>query len=100
MGVGEGPIPGQVWGAGGLCRAHSGPILNRLFQTSLAVAGRVRNETSVARGAASVSSAAVQLAKQIFGALRGKRAMVLGAGEMAELALECLADQGVRTSIV
>jgi glutamyl-tRNA reductase len=71
-----------------------------LFQTSLSVAGRVRNETSVARGAASVSSAAVQLAKQIFGALGGKRAMVLGAGEMAELALECLADQGVRTSIV
>jgi shikimate 5-dehydrogenase len=47
-----------------------------------------------------VSSAAVQLAKQIFGSLAGKRAMILGAGEMAELALECLADQGVRTSIV
>ena len=77
-----------------------GPMLNRLFQTSLRVAGRVRNETSVSRGAASVSSAAVQLAKQIFGSLAGKRAMVLGAGEMAELALECLADQGVRTSIV
>jgi glutamyl-tRNA reductase len=75
-------------------------MLNRLFQTSLLVAGRVRNETSVARGAASVSSAAVQLAKQIFGSLAGKRAMVLGAGEMAELALECLGDQGVRTSIV
>ena len=82
------------------CRAHSGPVLNRLFQTSLLVAGRVRNETSVARGAASVSSAAVQLAKQIFGSLAGKRAMVLGAGEMAELALECLADQGVRAAIV
>src|SRR5262249_20847974 len=51
-------------------------------------------------GAASVSSAAVQLAKQIFGALNGKRAMVLGAGEMAELALECLVDQGVRAAIV
>jgi glutamyl-tRNA reductase len=75
-------------------------MLNRLFQTSLLVAGRVRNETAVARGAASVSSASVQLARQIFGSLAGKRAMVLGAGEMAELALECLADQGVRTSIV
>ena len=52
------------------------------------------------RGAASVSSAAVQLAKQIFGSLAGKRAMVLGAGEMAELALECLTDQGVRAAIV
>jgi len=100
MVLGEAQIHGQVRDAWEACRAHSGPVLNRLFQTSLSVAGRVRNETSVARGAASVSSAAVQLAKQIFGALRGKRAMVLGAGDMAELALECLGDQGVRTSIV
>jgi glutamyl-tRNA reductase len=100
MVLGEAQIHGQVRDAWESCRAHSGPVLNRLFQTSLSVAGRIRNETSIARGAASVSSAAVQLAKQIFGALGGKRAMVLGAGEMAELALECLADQGVRTSIV
>jgi len=100
MVLGEAQIHGQVRDAWEACRAHSGPVLNRLFQTSLSVAGRVRNETSIARGAASVSSAAVQLAKQIFGALRGKRAMVLGAGDMAELALECLGDQGVRTSIV
>ena len=100
MVLGEAQIHGQVRDAWESCRAYSGPVLNRLFQTSLSVAGRIRNETSVARGAASVSSAAVQLAKQIFGALGGKRAMVLGAGEMAELALECLADQGVRTSIV
>ena len=100
MVLGEAQIHGQVRDAWEECRAYSGPVLNRLFQTALSVAGRVRNETSVARGAASVSSAAVQLAKQIFGALGGKRAMVLGAGEMAELALECLGDQGVRTSIV
>jgi glutamyl-tRNA reductase len=100
MVLGEAQIHGQVRDAWEQCRMHSGPVLNRLFQTALSVAGRVRNETSVSRGAASVSSAAVQLAKQIFGSLNGKRAMVLGAGEMAELALECLADQGVRTSIV
>ena len=100
MVLGEAQIHGQVRDAWEVCRPHSGPVLNRLFQTSLSVAGRVRNETSIARGAASVSSAAVQLARQIFGSLAGKRAMVLGAGEMAELALECLADQGVRTSIV
>jgi glutamyl-tRNA reductase len=98
--LGEAQIHGQVRDAWESCRAHSGPVLNRLFQTSLSVAGRVRNETSIARGAASVSSAAVQLARQIFGSLAGKRAMVLGAGEMAELALECLTDQGVRASIV
>lgn len=100
MVLGEAQIHGQVRDAWEVCRAHSGPVLNRLFQTSLLVAGRVRNETSVARGAASVSSAAVQLARQIFGSLAGTRAMVLGAGDMAELALECLGDQGVRTSIV
>jgi glutamyl-tRNA reductase len=100
MVLGEAQIHGQVRDAWEQCRSHSGPVLNRLFQTSLYTAGRVRSETTVARGAASVSSAAVQLAKQIFGSLAGKRAMVLGAGEMAELALECLAEQGVRTSIV
>jgi len=100
MVLGEAQIQGQVRDAWEQCRTHSGAVLNRLFQTALSVAGRVRNETSVSRGAASVSSAAVQLAKQIFGSLAGKRAMVLGAGEMAELALECLADQGVRTAIV
>jgi glutamyl-tRNA reductase len=100
MVLGEAQIHGQVRDAWEQCRSHSGPVLNRLFQTSLYTAGRVRSETTVARGAASVSSAAVQLAKQIFGSLAGKRAMILGAGEMAELALECLAEQGVRTSIV
>jgi glutamyl-tRNA reductase len=100
MVLGEAQIHGQVREAWELSRAHAGPILNRLFQTSLSVAGRVRSETAVARGAASVSSASVQLARQIFGSLSGKRAMVLGAGEMAELALECLTDQGVRAAIV
>jgi glutamyl-tRNA reductase len=100
MVLGEAQIHGQVKDAWEVCRSQSGPVLNRLFQTSLLVAGRVRSETSVARGAASVSSAAVQIARQIFGSLQGKRAMILGAGEMAELALECLVDQGVRAAIV
>jgi len=100
MVLGEAQIHGQVRDAWEQCRTQSGPILNRLFQTSLAVAGRVRSETAISRGAASVSSAAVQLAKQIFGSLAGTRAMILGAGEMAELALESLSGQGVRTSIV
>jgi len=100
MVLGEAQIHGQVRDAWTVCRPHSGAVLNRLFQTALSVAGRVRNETAVGRGAASVSSAAVQLARQIFGSLAGKRAMVLGAGEMAELALESLSDQGVRTAVV
>jgi glutamyl-tRNA reductase len=48
----------------------------------------------------SVSSAAVQLAKKIFGGLAGRRAMVLGAGEMAELALQSLQEEGVHTAVV
>ena len=100
MVVGEAQIHGQVRDAWEHSRAHSGAMLNRLFQTALQVSGRIRNETSIMRGAASVSSAAVQLSKKIFGSLSGRRAMVLGAGEMAELALECLASEGVRAAIV
>jgi glutamyl-tRNA reductase len=100
MVLGEAQIQGQVRDAWENCRPASGAMLNRLFQTSLQVAGRVRSETSISRGAASVSSAAVQLAKKIFGSLSGRRAMILGAGEMAELALECLASEGVRAAIV
>jgi glutamyl-tRNA reductase len=100
MVLGEAQIHGQVRDAWERCRGESGAVLNRLFQTSLLVAGRVRSETSIGRGAASVSSAAVQLAKQIFGALTGRRAMILGAGDMAELALECLTNEGVRAAIV
>lgn len=98
--LGEAQIQGQVRDAWEASRTQSGAALNRLFQSALSVASRVRTETAVGRGAASVSSAAVQLAKQIFGSLRGRRAMVLGAGEMAELALECLMSEGVRAAIV
>jgi glutamyl-tRNA reductase len=98
--LGEAQIQGQVRDAWELGRAASGVVLNRLFQNALGVAARIRTETAVGRGAASVSSAAVQLAKQIFGSLNGRRAMVIGAGEMAELALQCLVAEGVRTSIV
>ncbi|HET7586029.1 MAG TPA: glutamyl-tRNA reductase [Gemmatimonadaceae bacterium] len=98
--LGEAQIHGQVRDAWELSRGEAGTVLNRLFQSALHVAGRVRAETTVTRGAASVSSAAVQLAKKIFGTLQGRRAMVLGAGEMAELALECLVDEGVRAALV
>lgn len=98
--LGESQIHGQVRDAWERSRAASGAVLNRLFQTALLVGSRVRTETSVARGAASVSSAAVQLAKKIFGSLRGRAAMVLGAGDMAELALTCLSEEGVLTAIV
>ena len=98
--LGEAQIQGQVRDAWEQCRAESGPILNRLFQSALVAGARAREETGIGRGAASVSSAAVQLAKKIFGGLTGRRAMILGAGDVAELALECLLSEGVRVAIV
>ena len=105
--VGEPQIQGQVREAYGHAREASsnsgvvvGPALNRMFQTALNVGGRVRSETSLGVGAASVSSAAVELAKKIFGSLKGRRALVLGAGEMSEVTLECLQGEGVRTAVV
>lgn len=98
--IGEAQIHGQVKEAWEQSRAHSGAALNRLFQTALLAASRARTETNIGRGAASVSSAAVQLGKRIFGLLAGRRAMILGAGDVAELALECLIAEGVRVAIV
>jgi glutamyl-tRNA reductase len=75
-------------------------VFNRLFQSALAVGGRVRNETRVSEGAASIPSAAVELARKIFGSLRGRRGMVIGAGDMGELTLECLVNEGVASVFV
>jgi glutamyl-tRNA reductase len=100
MVLGEAEIHGQVKAAWEQCREESGPLLNRMFQTALMAASRARTETGIGRGAASVSSAAVQVAKKIFGGLAGRRAMILGAGDAAELALSCLLSEGVRVAIV
>jgi len=100
MVLGEAQIHGQVKAAWEQCRTESGPLLNRMFQSALLAASRARTETGIGRGAASVSSAAVQVAKKIFGGLAGRRAMILGAGDAAELALSCLLSEGVRVAIV
>jgi glutamyl-tRNA reductase len=98
--LGESQIHGQVKDAWEQCRSESGPVLNRMFQSALLAGARARDETGIGRGAASVSSAAVQLAKKIFGGLGGRRAMILGAGDVAEIALECLLKEGVLVAIV
>lgn len=98
--LGEAQIHGQVKDAWEQCRSESGPILSRMFQSALLAGARAREETGIGRGAASVSSAAVQLAKKIFGGLGGRRAMILGAGEVAEIALDCLLNEGVRAAVV
>lgn len=70
-------------------------IINRLLHKSFSVAKRVRTETAIASSAVSISYAAVELAKKIFGELGGKTAMLVGAGEMAELAATHLLASGI-----
>lgn len=100
--VGEPQILGQVKGAYTAARQlrSTGMVLNRLFEQSFTVAKRVRTETGVAENAVSVSFAAVELAKKIFGDLSGKTTLLIGAGEMIELAAKHLLSQGVETVLV
>ncbi|OEU70606.1 MAG: glutamyl-tRNA reductase [Desulfovibrio sp. S3730MH75] len=70
-------------------------IINRMLHKAFFVAKRVRTETSIASSAVSISYAAVELAKKIFGELKGQKAMLIGAGEMAELAATHLLNSGV-----
>ena len=78
----------------------SGFVLNKLLHKSFSVAKRVRTETRIGAHAVSISYAAVELARKIFGDLAGKKVMLVGAGEMAELAAEHLVGQGVAEVIV
>ncbi len=98
--LGESQIQGQVREAWEVSRSRAGPVLHRMFQTALLVGSRVRSETALGVGAASAPSAAVALAGKIFGDLAGHQALILGAGDMAELAASCLVDAGVAVTLV
>src|SRR5205807_7540542 len=98
--LGESQIQGQVRDAWETSKAQAGPVLHRLFQSALLVGARVRSETGLATGAASAPSAAVAVAARIFTRLAGRSALILGAGDMAELAATCLASEGVRVTLV
>ena len=95
--VGEPQILGQVKEAHSVAGATHvvGPLLNRLFHSSFAVGKRVRTETGLGSGAVSVSFAAVALAKKIFGDLKGRTVLVVGAGEMGKLTAIHMKSQGV-----
>jgi len=100
--LGEPQILGQLKAAyrkASDCHA-TGVILNHLLHKAFSVAKRVRTETAVASSAVSISFAAVELAKRIFGTMQGHRAMLIGAGEMAELAATHLMQNGVDEIIV
>lgn len=98
--LGESQIQGQVREAWEASKARAGPVLHRLFQSALLVGARVRSETGVAVGAASAPSAAVSLAAKIFHELAGRSALILGAGDVAEVAAGCLVSEGVRVTLV
>ena len=95
--VGEPQILGQVKDAYTTASQHgcTGALLNRLFHWSFAVGKRVRSDTGIGEGAVSVSYAAISLARKIFGSLKGRHALLIGAGEMAELTATHLRSQEV-----
>jgi len=78
----------------------TGRVLNQLFQKAFSVAKRIRTETAVAENAVSISYSAVELATRIFGHLDGRTVLLIGAGEMIELAGRHLVSQGVKTVLV
>jgi len=102
MVVGEPQILGQLKVAYGRCRTAgvTGPALNRAVERAFATAKRVRTETGIGEHVVSISSVAIQLAKQIFGDLRQKSAALIGAGKMGELAARHLVDSGIHELFV
>ncbi|RMG60661.1 MAG: glutamyl-tRNA reductase [Deltaproteobacteria bacterium] len=102
MVLGEPQILGQVKDAYeySLKFRSSGPNLKKLFPRAFQVAKRVRTETKVASSAVSVSYAAVELAKKIFSTLEDKTVMLIGAGEMSELAARHLLNAGAGKILV
>ncbi|MFB3885264.1 MAG: glutamyl-tRNA reductase [Thermodesulfobacteriota bacterium] len=97
MVVGEPQILGQIKDAYDRAQQSntSGLILHRLLHRAFHVAKRVRTETKIAVSAVSVSSVAVELAEKIFGTLEKKCVLLIGAGEMCELAAQHLISAGI-----
>jgi len=100
--VGEPQILGQIKDTFdfALNKKTTGVLLNKLMKKAISTAKRVRTETKIAENAVSISFAAVELAKKIFTNLTGKSFMLLGAGEMAELAARHLMNNGVQDVMV
>jgi glutamyl-tRNA reductase len=100
--VGEPQILGQVKAAhaAAVAREATGAVLDGVLERAVRAARRVRSETAVAAAAASIPAAAVELAKKIFGELAGRTILVLGAGEMATVAVQHLVDEGVRSILI
>ena len=100
--VGETQILGQVKEAYAAANEQgtTGSVLNALFQQAASVGKRARTETSISRGASSAGSAAVLLARSIFGDLTGRTVLIVGAGKIAELTMEHLTSSGISRVLV
>jgi glutamyl-tRNA reductase len=100
--VGEAEIQGQVKRAyeRALHARTTGPLVNKLFRAALATGKRVRTETTISTGHASVASVAVDAARDAVGPLDERRVAVVGAGETAELTARAFHAQGVSTMFV
>jgi len=102
MVVGESEVLGQVKEAYQLAQSQgtTGKVFNLLFQKALNAAKEVQTKTGINRGAVSVASVAVQLARKIFGPLQRHTVLLIGAGVMGELTLRHLVKRGAQSILV
>jgi glutamyl-tRNA reductase len=100
--VGEAEVQGQVRRAYDLALAAgtTGPLTNRLFRAALEAGKRVRSQTGIGSRRVSVSTVAVELARDTVGDLSRRSVIVIGAGETSERTAQALADQGVTTIFI
>ena len=100
--IGEPQILGQIVRALELSRGQNmaGPVLNRLFQSAIHAGKRARTETDISRNPASVSSLAASLAERVIHPIAEAQIVILGAGEMAELAVEAFRKRGANRILV
>jgi glutamyl-tRNA reductase len=102
MVLGEAEVQGQVKRAYELALAArtTGPMTNKLFRAALATGKRVRTDTAISEGRASVASVAIDAARRTLGDLADRHVVIVGAGETAELTAQALHAQGVSTMFV
>jgi glutamyl-tRNA reductase len=102
MVVGEAEVQGQVKRAyeAALSAQSTGPLTTKLLRAALATGKRVRTDTAISVGRASVASVAVDAARDALGDLSARHVLIIGAGETAELTARALHAQGVKTMFV
>lgn len=100
--VGEEQILGQVRQYYNICKQEGtiGEILDRVFKKAMQVGRRVRKETDISKGSVSIGSAAVDIVEKVLGSLDGKKALLIGAGEMGTLVAKAIANKNVETILI